>query len=758
MKTRTVAIILILVVVITSPLFADGILGVKPANAHREIQLPLTGIDVQIDIIDQVAITTIRNDFFNEEDHDFDGTFYYRVPPNASVTDFGFWRGDSLILLELRPGAQGGHGGGGGDVDRRLRAFLGPNPFRAPLYSIPPGIFSVFIRYVELLPYDFGEVQMQYPLYCGDYLVAPIESVFINVNIEAQREITDLSVNCYEDNTEITSEDDFHATINLSGEQFSPEEDWCVNIVYNQEDIGAWLYAHRSDPEQPGYFMLVIDPGIVDINEAVPKYFTFVLDHSGSMFGHKLEQACQAIQNCFDHLLPIDFFNIIKFSTEVEMYNQEMLQANEGNLADACEYIDQIRATQSTNIYGALMTAITQEMGENAANQVIFTTDGLPTAGEITDPDQIIRNVAENNNFDARIFSIGIGNDVDDAFLIGLSEVNRGISVMVDPDEERIDEVISDFYQYFASPSLVDPVVEISEGIQIDSLYPLQLQDVAAGKQLYMYGRYNTFGEGDITLSGIGPNGDLVLNFENIEFPEETASNEFVPRMWAKSIIDYWIRWMDINGERQDIIDMIVELSLEYGILTPYTEFDPEVGVDEIQIVSFNSTNTEKGLKLEWVSLGTESTTLYNVYRSFNSNGPFLKINDQPLTNTSYIDAGVNGDIVAYYRVEILLDGESRMTEVFCVGEEAISLSFDSIYPNPFNDFSWISFTVPKSDLTRLKLYNLKGQMVRSLLNESMNAGVHHIAVDARGLPSGIYLLQLISGEHEAKAKLMVTK
>ena len=580
----------------------------------------------------------------------------------------------------------------------------------------------------------------------------------ITVNIEAQREIIDLSVSSFEDQTEIESEDDFHALVSMAGEQISPEEDWCLNLIYSQEEIGAWLYTHRSDMDRPGYFMLVIDPGVFEMWEAVPKYFTFVLDQSLSMRGRRIDQARQAVVNCLEQLMPIDFFNVINFSSEVELYHDEMLPATEENIFEAREYVRRLEPTGSTNIYEALMTAVSQEMGNNSANQIVFTTDGLPSVGEIRETDEIINRVTERNDSYARIFSIGIGEGVDDAFLIELSELNRGLSVMIDPDQVLIDETISEFYQYLSQPLLVNPVVEFPEGMEVDSLYPLELQDIAAGKQIYMYGRYRNPGTGDIILSGIGPDGDMILNFENIEFPEETGFNAFAPRMWAKSIIDYWIRWMDINGERQDIIDMIVELSLEYGILTPYTEFDPEVGVDEIQIVSFNSTNTEKGLKLEWVSLGTESTTLYNVYRSFNSNGPFLKTNDQPLVNTSFVDTEVSSDIVVYYRIEIVMDGESRMSDVFCAGGKPISLSFTDVYPNPFNDFSRISITIPVSGLTSLKLYNMKGRMLRSVFEGSLTAGVHHSVVDASELPSGIYLLLLKSGNQEAKAKLMVTK
>ena len=369
---------------ISMPLLADGILRIPNENGDDHL-CPLVGVNVDVDIHDQIAITTVRNSFLNETDTVTSALYHFRVPSTASVTGFGIWQGDSLIEFDLHPGEQGGPGGGIDD-DADLREFLGNNPFTAPLDSIPPGLYMVHLQYVQLLPYDFGEMQFRYPLFTGDWLPDPIDTVQINVSIEAQRAITELSVISLEDHTASEIADEHHAVVVLSAEDITPEEDWGVDILYDQEDIGAWLFTHRSDPEDMGYFLLVIEPGIVDTGEAVPKYFTFVLDRSGSMSGAKIVQARQSVLNCFDHLLQHDFFNIIDFASDVRLYSNEMLSATQDNLDDARNYVGRIEAGGMTNTYGALIQAISQDMGENAANQIIFTTDGLPTAGQSTNP------------------------------------------------------------------------------------------------------------------------------------------------------------------------------------------------------------------------------------------------------------------------------------------------------------------------------------------------------------------------------------
>jgi hypothetical protein len=79
-------------------------------------------------------------------------------------------------------------------------------------------------------------------------------------------------------------------------------------------------------------------------------------------------------------------------------------------------------------------------------------------------------------------------------------------------------------------------------------------------------------------------------------------------------------------------------------------------------------------------------------------------------------------------------------------------------YPNPFNPTTTIKFSLPAAGMTTLKVYNLLGQEVATLVDENLGVGTFSIMFDAHALPSGIYFYTLRSGKHIETKKLMYIK
>jgi len=79
-------------------------------------------------------------------------------------------------------------------------------------------------------------------------------------------------------------------------------------------------------------------------------------------------------------------------------------------------------------------------------------------------------------------------------------------------------------------------------------------------------------------------------------------------------------------------------------------------------------------------------------------------------------------------------------------------------YPNPFNPTTTIAFDLPSAGMTTLKVYNLLGEEVASLVNEYKEAGSYQIQFDAANLGSGIYYYKIRSGNFEAIKKLAITR
>ena len=79
-------------------------------------------------------------------------------------------------------------------------------------------------------------------------------------------------------------------------------------------------------------------------------------------------------------------------------------------------------------------------------------------------------------------------------------------------------------------------------------------------------------------------------------------------------------------------------------------------------------------------------------------------------------------------------------------------------FPNPFNPTTTLSFSIPEQSQTSLKVYDIKGNLISTLLNESMNVGYHQIEWNAEGYPSGVYFVKLDAGEFTQTQKLFLVK
>ncbi len=79
-------------------------------------------------------------------------------------------------------------------------------------------------------------------------------------------------------------------------------------------------------------------------------------------------------------------------------------------------------------------------------------------------------------------------------------------------------------------------------------------------------------------------------------------------------------------------------------------------------------------------------------------------------------------------------------------------------YPNPFNPSTTIKYAVPKTSLVNIKVYDLTGQEVASLVNEVKEAGTYEIKFDARNLASGIYLYRMIADNFTSVRKFNVSE
>jgi photosystem II stability/assembly factor-like uncharacterized protein len=88
----------------------------------------------------------------------------------------------------------------------------------------------------------------------------------------------------------------------------------------------------------------------------------------------------------------------------------------------------------------------------------------------------------------------------------------------------------------------------------------------------------------------------------------------------------------------------------------------------------------------------------------------------------------------------------------------ASSYKLDQNYPNPFNPITKIKFSIPKSDFVKIRVYDVLGKEIQTLLNEYKTTGSYDIEFDASSLPSGVYFYRMISGSYSETKKMLLLR
>ena len=79
-------------------------------------------------------------------------------------------------------------------------------------------------------------------------------------------------------------------------------------------------------------------------------------------------------------------------------------------------------------------------------------------------------------------------------------------------------------------------------------------------------------------------------------------------------------------------------------------------------------------------------------------------------------------------------------------------------YPNPFNPTTSIRYSLPTNSYVTLKIYDILGKEICTLVNKYQDAGYHYTLFDAANLPSGVYFYKLQAGMHSDTKKLIILK
>ncbi len=337
--------------------------------------------------------------------------------------------------------------------------------------------------------------------------------------------------------------------------------------VRSRSTAAISLLANAPSGED-GFALITLSPPS-QTGRATPRDIVLVIDVSGSMSGRKIEQARAAGRQLLQSLTASDRFRLIDFSSDVRTFRDGWSSATGANVRAAVEYLDALRANGGTNIQGALEQAFASDSPDDRLPLVLFLTDGAPTVGEQR-PDAIAQRAADLRR-QRRLFTFGIGADVNAALLEQLALQGHGTATFVRP-EESVERAVGVVTERLTRPVATDVHIH-ADGVRLYGMQPEGAIDLFAGQDLVVFARY-TGARQDATLVIEGRTSDGPVRWTgHVSFPARIADNAFVARLWATQRVGYLSAERHRRGGNSELDGELRQLGERYGIPTELTSY-----------------------------------------------------------------------------------------------------------------------------------------------------------------------------------------
>lgn len=344
-----------------------------------------------------------------------------------------------------------------------------------------------------------------------------------------------------------------------------------------------------APPGEDGFAMITLSPPARRA-ASVPRDVTFVIDVSGSMLGTKIEQAKAAGRTLLASLSRDDRFRMISFSTDVDEFRQGWTSVTDDNVRAGTRWLDDLKAVGSTNIEGALDRALDESVHRGRLGLVLFLTDGAATVGE-RNPDQLAAMAARQRGTQ-RVFTFGVGSDVQAAMLERIALEGHGTAHFVQPNED-VEHAVGVVAQRLTAPVATN-VRLVSDGIAVRQIQPDGPQDLFAGQDLTLFVRYRGSGATTLTFEGDSPDGAVRWS-DRVTLPERSRDNSFVAKLWAVQRVGWLSAERRRTGPSAELDNELRDLGTKYSIpteLTSYLVVEPGMSAPSApQLQSLNRAN-----------------------------------------------------------------------------------------------------------------------------------------------------------------------
>ncbi len=577
---------------------SDGSLPVLEMRDHK----------VSVVIEDSYAVTTVEQTFFNPHQQDLEAVYSFPVPEHAAVSEFTMWIDGKPVVGEVlekqhartvyEQEKKAGRDAGIAEKDSYKTFDISVSPVRAGMET------RTRLVYLQSAKVDTGIGRYVYPLEEGGVdeqklafwtandkvtnsfsfdlklrSAYPVEAVRVpglstaavqqldkdewqvRINHQGIKSLNDKG----EPNVQGDNQDGapMQELAQDTGQPYQLNKDI---IVYWRHQAGlpgsVDLVTYKPDAGKRGSFMMVLTPGddLQPITEG--RDWVFVLDISGSMKG-KYATLAEGVERSLGKLRPEDRFRIVLFNRSARELTPGFVNTTPDTIRQYSKAVAGITPNDGTNLYAGLKLGL-DTLDSDRTSGIVLVTDGVANVG-VTEQKRFIKLF---DSKDVRLFTFVMGNSANRPLLETMTRVSNGFAASISNSDDIVGQLLSATSK--VNHQALHNISFSIDGIKTADISPGKIGSLYRGQQLIMLGHYWGSGKADVTLKGLISGTEKVYR-TSFDFPDRSDENPEVERLWAYAAIRDLQESMDNFGESPDMKTAVVDLALEYGLVTDYT-------------------------------------------------------------------------------------------------------------------------------------------------------------------------------------------
>lgn len=540
---------------------------------------------VSVEIRDQIARTTIEESFVNHTAARLAGEFNFPLPSDASISGFGMWIGNDLVEADVVEKQRAREIYETILRERRdpgLLEWTSGNIFKASVFPIEPHSEKrIKIVYTQVLPLRANRYRYSYGLRSEMLRTKPLRELSLKVTVNSAIPLKSISCPTHPARTQKTANS---GQVEFVQQEYTPTRDFEVVCEIDGRTPDVVVIPHRRGED--GYFLVQLTPPSEEGNwqrellpDGQPLQLVLLCDTSASMDADKRKQQSEFVASVLSSLGPSDKFLLGAVDVNPAWLTPDLVTATADDVAKAKGFLEKRVSLGWTNLDRAFTEVLKKA---RPGSHVIYIGDGIVSAGD-TSPAAFVQRLkqivaqsqamgggggrADASSGPPVLHAVTVGNTSESVVMKGIASVGKG-STRIISGEQSPSVVSLELLNEIAQPGLRDVQIEF-RGVKVAAVHPEKLPNVPAGTQQLLVGRYLPEGRdqsGELVLTGTRGS-QKITSVAKINLKDAEEGNSFIPRLWARSHLDFLLA----QGTSSTVHEDIIRLSEEFHIITPYT-------------------------------------------------------------------------------------------------------------------------------------------------------------------------------------------